>query len=100
MTKSEKEMGIEKPKHKPIPHPERHGHKKKDTKRWCKGVVGREHTPVIEPNDRWKTGCDPTREWQILRCVEQERCTTCDKILTWNLGSRCTKLLTPANPNI
>lgn len=64
---------------------------KKNTRRWCKGKVGREHTlaTVIQPHpwDRSKT-CHkvPAGSWLSFYrdgwvCYHIIRCTTCGKIM-------------------
>jgi hypothetical protein len=50
---------------------------KKDTRRWCKGVVGREHNIVTED---WKhNGMLPRRKHDMVI----DRCTVCLKELKW-----------------
>ena len=66
---------------------------KKDTKRWCKGKVGREHTPEITLRHNLK--CYPMPEWaKGLRfyrsklswwCHHERICTTCGKVLDWSI---------------
>lgn len=81
---------------------------KKDTKRWCRGKVGREHTPGVRLNqygrhrlartgvvpcervtkDSWRyrilTGSrqDTGTVWQ---CHHEDYCTTCGKTLGFDL---------------
>jgi hypothetical protein len=43
----------------------------KNTRRWCKGVVGREHKPECVPHGEQSRGYD-WRNWQ---------CTACGKVL-------------------
>ena len=55
----------------------------KDTKRWCKGKVGREHQPeLMRPNRGWQSTCglsvSETPQWV---CNHILACTTCGKIL-------------------
>lgn len=63
---------------------------KKDTRRWCKGKVGREHTPAIERShgERYPNGRPCQRiegyTW-ALGCHHHEVCTTCGKILRWTI---------------
>lgn len=62
--------------------PERHGRAKKDTKRWCKGKVGREHVTEIRTED-WlgrDYHCGPSwgGRWA---CWERVVCTVCGKKL-------------------
>ena len=55
------------------PERETHPHRaKKDTKRWCKGVVGREHKPVLVKRDLGS-----------LFHVEEKVCEVCNKRLSW-----------------
>lgn len=73
---------------------------RKNTRKWCKGKVGRPHTPEIrlEANiystwhqehpcyraDWW------TKQWERhWSCSHQEYCTTCGKILQFTLGNKC-----------
>lgn len=56
----------------PLPQPPEavKGKSRKDTKRWCKGIVNREHQTVVTGwalplSDEWDWGCD--------------RCTVCGK---------------------
>lgn len=66
--------------------PHRSGHK--DTRRWCKGKEGREHTLAIEiPPNAWKRGCawvdhvilgtEGSKPW--WNCQHVELCTACGK---------------------
>jgi len=48
----------------------RTGPSKKDTSRWCKGKVGREHTPEVVPYHASVSG-----KWTV------NQCSTCRKIL-------------------
>lgn len=62
--------------------------KRKDTKRWCKGKVGREHVPVIELNRRFMIYRDKSDMTQCkgsgwLACIHHEVCSTCHKELKW-----------------
>jgi hypothetical protein len=58
---------------------------RKDTKHWCKGKVGREHTPAIElPANAWRRTCGWTRifaDEMHWSCVHVELCTACGKHL-------------------
>lgn len=58
---------------------------RKDTRRWCRGKVGREHTLAIVRDDYgWHVGrkCqEPSWLPGYWSCHHQERCTTCGKIL-------------------
>lgn len=66
---------------------------KKNTKRWCRGKVGVEHTPEVVLN-RWgyrPERCCAAPDWMTQlwrspwRCFHQRRCTTCGKILDYFL---------------
>lgn len=63
-----------------VPH---HGHK--NTRQWCKGKVGREHTLAIEiPPNAWRQDCRwvtniGNEPW--YSCQHVEMCTTCGKQL-------------------
>lgn len=66
---------------------------RKDTKRWCRGKVGVEHQPMIEP--RRDGGCHailwggPPHEDHWF-CMHQEVCMECGKILdVWLPRNRC-----------
>lgn len=78
--------------------PPRHarGGRGKDTRRWCRGRVGREHVLeiVIPENSYWRT-CKWTRNWRTdnayaWACSHVERCSVCHKVLrdTWWYGTR------------
>lgn len=69
---------------------------KKDTKKWCKGKVGREHVPELTkqswandrtcaPPERWMLQLMPTRNW---RCYHQWVCANCGKVLDRWLPAR------------
>jgi hypothetical protein len=75
-----------------LPHKSR-----KNTRRWCKGKVGREHSPVVQhqkERNGWRKAwtCGP-RKWGISAgrwgCWHEEVCTTCGKVLRWTLGDEC-----------
>lgn len=66
-----------KEKNKPVPDEPRKTHAKKDTKRWCKGKVGREHN--LEWID-WPNEC--YTNWMKVRNIERckvRACTVCNK---------------------
>lgn len=82
------------------PDPARVGHARKNRRRWCRGRVGREHTPgeieMSPDGERWlrNTGYDVAcfrPEWyrKFWICQHLIRCTTCGKILDRSLGARC-----------
>lgn len=58
---------------------------KKDTKHWCKGKVGREHTLAIEmPQNAWRRSCGwvtNVGSEPYYGCMHVELCTTCGKQL-------------------
>lgn len=79
-------------------------HNKKNTKKWCKGVVGREHITRIELmttysrvyvcGERHKVFPfyvdKPKTDTIRWACFHQEVCTVCRKVLAWNLRKeRC-----------
>ena len=75
---------------------------RKDTRSWCKGKVGREHTLAIEvpPNHQavelacgWRVQhyldnrnpyLDNQNPWHYYRCRHVEMCTTCGKVFRTN----------------
>jgi hypothetical protein len=87
MTKYEKEVGIPKAKDVYVDDVDsgvrRHLGRRKDTKRWCKGKVGREHKAEIvrDPQLIWRAGTKCQHQAQWLPCTHLERCTECGKIL-------------------
>ena len=86
--KSEKHMGIPKAKHDPVLAAERTKTKsEKNTRRWCKGVEGREHKSTIVKRG-WLSDrpCDLTNWWG---CHHQEICDECKKVLNWSMGDTC-----------
>lgn len=67
---------------------------RKDTRRWCRGKAGRQHTPEIVIPENTDTiagrrGCAPGPAWSQNGwwCLHVERCTACGKILraVWQL---------------
>jgi hypothetical protein len=70
-------------------HRERPQRRKKDTRRWCKGKLGRKHKPGIVFDDRFQRPCAPAPAWaQKLKgwwwmCHHIEICTVCKKHLRW-----------------
>jgi hypothetical protein len=73
--------------------PERYGHKKKNTRRWCKGKEGREHVTELRPSKwlQWHKiagyNCGWSR-WSKRRrwsCTHTVVCINCEKILEWQL---------------
>lgn len=73
--------------------------KRKDTKRWCKGKVGREHTPEKLINTRFTDlltkrkvetgeycrppGSHPSGRPKLFDCLHHTVCSTCGKELEW-----------------
>lgn len=58
--------------------------KKKNTKKWCKGKVGREHKPVVEMNNKYgRRQCGPSRWIGANRwlCFHHVVCKNCKKEL-------------------
>ena len=53
---------------------------KKDTTRWCRGKVGRPHTPVIEFNRRVGKPCEMNRRGEWV-CFHETVCSACEKVL-------------------
>lgn len=77
---------------------ERPASKKKNTRRWCRGKPGVEHTPMIELDSggqqRVRDGKDacyqwPYSSWDRWVCRHHEICTTCGKILKRSFGIKC-----------
>jgi hypothetical protein len=70
--------------------PRRRAHKK-NTRRWCKGKVGREHVPQITGDRRWLSlgSCRPAPDWwpkvkwrkNNWDCRHREVCVKCGKVL-------------------
>jgi hypothetical protein len=71
--------------------------KRKSTAKWCKGKVGREHTPELVLNhniSRWSCGWRTHRFWRQgqwtqapyrYSCWHAYRCTTCGKYTEYAL---------------
>ena len=68
---------------------------KKDTRRWCKGVVGREHKPVCMPY-----GKGVIRSLSVTQCWRVLACSVCGKELEsytpWPRGSGMRQIPKPA----
>jgi hypothetical protein len=69
--------------------PERKPKSKKDTKRWCKGKVGREHVGEIVYNPMWgnpvcgvSTWMKHSKRWS---CHHMDACKNCGKRLRWSI---------------
>jgi hypothetical protein len=68
------------------------GRRRKNTRRWCRGVEGREHDPEITiPENRrvpWNRPCHPST-WlrSLYSCRHVEQCRVCGKVLRegWQL---------------
>lgn len=59
----------------------------KDTRRWCKGVPGREHKTDIRRNRAGFTCGRPS--WSVHRdwwCWHERYCTVCEKVLVHHLS--------------
>lgn len=74
--------------------------KRKNTRRWCKGVEGREHSPVIvrDKYDHFGRGCyrDESELGGVLvgavgrwHCHHERVCENCGKVLEYWLGEAC-----------
>lgn len=78
---------------------------KKNTVKWCKGHVGREHKVEFRLRDQWSHGwtCRALTEEEKSRkyfwhmhaddtwvCYHEEFCTVCGKIMEWSVNpTRC-----------
>lgn len=85
-------MGWEKSKDELREEFSRQVNKRKPTKQWCKGKVGREHTPELVVNHNynplrkcgwrevmyWRNGERHHWRWHYS-CIHSYRCTTCGK---------------------
>ena len=68
---------------------------KKNTKRWCKGHVGREHAAELTISTKWSRTytCGRPGEGRISfwgsdrdwTCYHEDVCTTCGKVLRWSV---------------
>lgn len=68
--------------------------KHKDTKRWCKGIQGREHVlvTVMGKNDYFNRGCGDFGYMFLGStwvCHHEVKCENCGKVLDSWLGDRC-----------
>lgn len=79
----------------PVPEESRPHRARKDRKRWCKGRVGREHTPELVVHHAYtstmmqchKTNWTWSDRWL---CRHAYRCTTCGKYTkTWLSREEC-----------
>jgi hypothetical protein len=68
-------------------------HSSKNTKRWCRGRVGREHIPVTAKN-KFSLNRDchyvETRYWngnerRWWYCIHEIVCKNCGKVLEWRV---------------
>lgn len=96
MTKEDKDAGILRPRdQKRIDRdPEKYGKSKKNTRRWCKGVVGRKHERVTSFDPIWgDRECGPS-SWMPNRwsCYHRISCSQCGKEIKWGLGKECPDL--------
>jgi hypothetical protein len=65
--------------------------RKKDTRRWCKGVKGREHVTEVCIRPQWRdhhTICGP-RWGGWWTCFHVEMCVICGKIVRAVKSSQC-----------
>lgn len=71
-----------------------HHKKKKNTKRWCKGKVGREHVPEITKSNYGYGMICKYPSWtirgsgervKVYICWHQKSCKVCGKVLEWTL---------------
>lgn len=90
MSKEDKQAGILRPRdqRRIDQDPERRSKSKKNTKRWCKGKVGREHVPEIRFNEMWRSldrKCGARVRFWGGGCYHEEACSGCGKILRWAL---------------
>lgn len=85
--------------------PARRAPARKDTKRWCKGKVGREHMPVVAMSHHFLSPLPSGKEYRcgwVLRgvvdgerrerwnCLHKRRCDVCERVLTlFGLGTDC-----------
>jgi hypothetical protein len=71
-------------------------HRRKNTKRWCKGHVGRAHTLAVRTSTRWTRtytcGLPQQGSFNTLfgrdndwTCYHEQACTTCGKVLRWSI---------------
>lgn len=84
MSKFEKEVGIPKAKDVYVDDMDsgarRHLGRRKDTKRWCCGKEGREHTPEVV-RDKSFGFRDKCVDRAFLPCIHLEQCSECGKVL-------------------
>lgn len=107
----ERDVQLARERKMPAPDgPPRRAGKKKSTKRWCRGKVGREHQLAIVDGEKFMTPCGPDEtSWMTWRrgsrtepeppkwwCRHQQVCTACGKILEYFL----TAYQCPLWPNI
>jgi len=70
------------------PEPEPAKRRKKNTRRWCKGVPGREHIVVVERHSQY--GYDCGKRWgNWYWCLHVETCSACGKILRHLKPAEC-----------
>lgn len=68
-------------------------HKKKNTRDWCKGKVGRSHeTEIVIPQNQYLKECRDAPSWiansrrapRPWFCVHHRVCKNCGKVLEWH----------------
>lgn len=89
MSKHDKQEGILPPRDQKRldQDPERKPRAKKNTKRWCKGKVGREHVPEVVINPMWgNPNCGESSWWPgRWSCHHMRACKNCGKRIQWAL---------------
>lgn len=70
---------------------------RKNTRRWCKGVEGREHVSDIRMSNHGKMlesfgsgeSCSMWNDGGSWHCSHERACMVCGKVLDWTLGDKC-----------
>lgn len=85
---------------------------RRDTRRWCRGKPGIEHTPAIVLPDnlysrwrgqacRWMWWGRPGHEFAMYRCHHRWQCTTCGRKLRDMRPDECPSYMPkPAKPRV
>ena len=83
------------------PEVQRTNGSKKNTRRWCKGVEGREHVLDMRVSNHGRmveslSGA-PCSDFTTLgwHCNHERYCMVCGKVLEWTLGETCPTKNTP-----
>lgn len=97
-----RDVQLQRQRKEPAPDGPAKGKAKKNTKRWCRGRVGREHQLAIIDGEKWSSPCGPVSDvpfWVLDKneavepywsCRHQMVCTACSKILEYFLPNyRC-----------